>query len=62
MVGRSAAGTSDSTLATLIARARQAPRPVRDTDHNIPEALTEGKAKFEAWVASVDAVVLAVAD
>jgi len=32
------------------------------TGHNIPEILTEGKAKFEAWVASVDAVVLAVAD
>ena len=32
------------------------------TGHNIPEILTEGKAKFEAWVSSVDAVVLAVAD
>ena len=32
------------------------------TGHNIPEMLTEGKAKFEAWVASVDAVVLSVAD
>jgi hypothetical protein len=32
------------------------------TGHNIPEALTEGKAKFEAWVRSVDAVVLSVAD
>jgi hypothetical protein len=32
------------------------------TGHNIPEMLTEGKAKFEAWVGSVDAVVLAVAD
>ena len=32
------------------------------TGHNIPEILTEGKAKFEAWVAGVDAVVLAVAD
>ena len=32
------------------------------TGHNIPEILTEGKAKFEAWVGSVDAVVLAVAD
>ena len=32
------------------------------TGHNIPEMLTEGKAKFEAWVDSVDAVVLAVAD
>ena len=30
--------------------------------HNIPEMLTEGKAKFEAWVRSVDAVVLSVAD
>lgn len=29
---------------------------------NSPEALTEGKAKFEAWIASVDAVVLSVAD
>jgi hypothetical protein len=29
---------------------------------NSPEALTHGKAKFEAWVASVDAVVLSVAD
>jgi hypothetical protein len=32
------------------------------TGHNIPEVLTEGKAGFEAWVSSVDAVVLAVAD
>ena len=32
------------------------------TGHNIPEMLTEGKARFEAWVAGVDAVVLAVAD
>ena len=32
------------------------------TGHNIPEMLTEGKAKFEAWVSSVDAVVLSVAD
>ena len=32
------------------------------TGHNIPEMLTEGKARFEAWVRSVDAVVLAVAD
>lgn len=32
------------------------------TGHNIPEALTEGKAKFEAWVGTVDAVVLSVAD
>jgi hypothetical protein len=32
------------------------------TGHNIPEMLTDGKAKFEAWVRSVDAVVLAVAD
>jgi len=29
---------------------------------NVPEMLSEGKAKFEAWVASVDAVVLSVAD
>ena len=29
---------------------------------NTPETLTEGKAKFEAWVSSVDAVVLSVAD
>ena len=29
---------------------------------NTPEMLTEGRAKFEAWVASVDAVVLSVAD
>ncbi len=29
---------------------------------NTPEMLTEGKPKFEAWVASVDAVVLSVAD
>jgi hypothetical protein len=29
---------------------------------NTPEMLTEGKAKFETWVASVDAVVLSVAD
>lgn len=32
------------------------------TGHNIPEALTEGKARFEAWVGGVDAVVLSVAD
>ena len=32
------------------------------TGENMPEMLTEGKAKFEAWVAGVDAVVLAVAD
>ncbi len=32
------------------------------TGHNIPEILTEGKDKFTAWVAGVDAVVLAVAD
>ena len=32
------------------------------TGHNIPEALTEGKARFETWVAGVDAVVLSVAD
>ncbi|MBI3375717.1 MAG: hypothetical protein HY017_28710 [Betaproteobacteria bacterium] len=32
------------------------------TGHNVPEMLTEGKAKFEAWVGSVDAVVLSVAD
>jgi hypothetical protein len=29
---------------------------------NTPEMLTEGRAKFAAWVASVDAVVLSVAD
>jgi hypothetical protein len=29
---------------------------------NSPEALTEGKAKFDAWTTSVDAVVLSVAD
>ncbi len=29
---------------------------------NTPEMLTDGKAKFEAWVTSVDAVVLSVAD
>ena len=32
------------------------------TTINTPEMLTEGKAKFVAWVASVDAVVLSVAD
>ena len=32
------------------------------TGHNIPEMLTEGKDKFAAWVAGVDAVVLSVAD
>jgi hypothetical protein len=32
------------------------------TGHNIPEALTEGKDRFETWVAGVDAVVLSVAD
>jgi hypothetical protein len=32
------------------------------TTVNTPEMLTEGKARFEAWVASVDAVVLSVAD
>ena len=29
---------------------------------NTPEILTEGKAKFEAWVSGVDAVVLSVGD
>jgi hypothetical protein len=29
---------------------------------NVPEMLTQGKAKFEAWVGGVDAVVLSVAD
>jgi hypothetical protein len=29
---------------------------------NSPEALTEGKAKFDAWVKDLDAVVLSVAD
>lgn len=29
---------------------------------NSPEMLTAGRPKFEAWVASVDAVVLSVAD
>jgi len=29
---------------------------------NSPEALTPGKAKFDAWVGGVDAVVLSVAD
>ena len=32
------------------------------TTINTPEMLTDGKAKFEAWVGSVDAVVLSVAD
>jgi len=32
------------------------------TGENQPEILTENKAKFEAWVAGVDAVVLSVAD
>lgn len=32
------------------------------TKVNTPEILTEGKARFEAWVKSVDAVVLSVAD
>ena len=32
------------------------------TGENLPEMLSENKAKFEAWVGSVDAVVLAVAD
>src|SRR5450432_3721173 len=32
------------------------------TTINTPEMLTEGKARFEAWVSSVDAVVLSVAD
>jgi hypothetical protein len=32
------------------------------TTVNTPEMLTDGKARFEAWVASVDAVVLSVAD
>ena len=32
------------------------------TTVNTPEMLTEGKARFEAWVAGVDAVVLSVAD
>lgn len=29
---------------------------------NTPEALTQGKAKFEAWVGGVDAVVLSAGD
>jgi len=29
---------------------------------NTPEALTHGKEKFEAWVQTVDAVVLSVGD
>ena len=32
------------------------------TTVNTPEMLTEGRVKFEAWVGSVDAVVLSVAD
>ena len=32
------------------------------TTVNLPEMLSEGKAKFEAWVGGVDAVVLSVAD
>jgi len=32
------------------------------TKINTPEALTEGKARFEEWVKGVDAVVLSVAD
>jgi hypothetical protein len=32
------------------------------TTVNTPEMLTEGRAKFETWVGSVDAVVLSVAD
>jgi hypothetical protein len=32
------------------------------TTVNLPEMLSEGKARFEAWVGSVDAVVLSVAD
>ena len=32
------------------------------TTVNTPEMLTEGKARFEAWVAGLDAVVLSVAD
>ena len=32
------------------------------TTVNLPEMLSEGKARFEAWVSSVDAVVLSVAD
>ena len=32
------------------------------TGRNVPEMLTEGRDKFKAWVGSVDAVVLSVAD
>jgi hypothetical protein len=32
------------------------------TTVNLPEMLSDGKARFEAWVGSVDAVVLSVAD
>ena len=32
------------------------------TKVNTPEILTEGRARFEAWVKGVDAVVLSVAD
>lgn len=34
----------------------------KSTKINTPEALTDGKARFEEWVKSVDAVVLSVAD
>ncbi len=32
------------------------------TELNVPEALTKAKEKFAAWVGSMDAVVLSVAD
>jgi len=32
------------------------------TTVNVPEMLSEGKARFEAWVGGVDGVVLSVAD
>ncbi|MCL4182682.1 MAG: hypothetical protein KJ011_04460 [Burkholderiaceae bacterium] len=32
------------------------------TDVNVPEMRTAGKEKFAAWISSVDAVVLSIAD
>jgi len=34
----------------------------RCSEFNVPEVLSEGREKFEAWVGGMDAVVLAVGD
>lgn len=58
---------AELTLAAVERRLRaQAPEVktswYASTVVNSPEVLTEGKARFEAWVNGLDAVVLSVAD